>query len=136
MTENKIKFTRWIIVFLIILPYFLSAIWFNYGIKWAYWTSPILKYSLFSLIGLFFLFFPRGMMRLLFKLEDYKKIQRWRLIFSGIITGIILSLVGLPNLISIINRWATVWSFSSKLIESQQLTSPHPLSLTSITNYQ
>ena len=57
MTENKIKFTRWIIVFLIILPYFLSAIGLIEGIKWAYWTSPILKYSLFSLIGLFFLSF-------------------------------------------------------------------------------
>lgn len=111
MTESKVKFIRWLIAFLIILPFFLDAIWFNYSIKWAYWASPILQYSLLSLAGLLFIFFPKRMMRLLLKLEDYKEIQRWRLILSGIIVGIILSLVGLPNLISVINRWITECSF-------------------------
>ena len=111
MTENKIKLIRWLIAFLIILPYLLDVAWFNYGAKCAYWASPILKYSLFSLVGLLFIVFPRGMTRLLFKLEDHKEIQRWRLVLSGIIAGIILSLVGIPNLISIINRWATECSF-------------------------
>lgn len=108
MTDKNTKFTRWIVLFIFILPFALNLIWPIDGFLWAYWVSRFLLGGGMSVIGFSFIIFPKAMMRLLItNKDDYNTIEAWRLVVSGLIAGIPIFLFGVNFLATAVRRWIT-----------------------------
>lgn len=106
MIEKKIKLIRRVILFGFMLFAVLNLIWPINGFLWAYWLSRFLLDCELVILGISFIIFPKVMMRVwITNKADYDSIDAWRIVLSGLITGIPVFVVGVYFLSLVIKNW-------------------------------
>ena len=106
MTEKTAKRIRWAIGILFLLAFILNTTWQGKGYIWTYWAAGFLIGGELLIVGLFFIVFPKQMMRVLIENEkDYNGISTRRLIISGLVAGIPTFLFGIYFLSIVYQGW-------------------------------
>ena len=104
MLKNLIKYTLWVMLFLLVLSIILNSIWSDDGLRWPYWASRFLFSAVMSIMGLVIILFPKIVMQLLVK-DSLDEVEQWRFVLIGFVLSSPFFWAGITILTILVRRW-------------------------------